>query len=603
MSFESTYQLVSPIADSPDALSYRAVIKMTGEEVWVHIVRPDASAVFELAKKQFAAASFGERQILEVVQEGVKSYVVTKPLPAGAGFLDWLKSLGQAKTPDPLTQAGAFKFSGFTAPPPSPPIAATQEMPTFTMPMPPVAPSAPPPQPEPAPPPAFPPPAFPPPAFPPPAFPPPAFPPPAPPPPVPQAAPAMGEFTRMFQTPRAPQAPQAPAFAPPPAQTSKDPGEFTRMFQSPLMDHTPSPVNPITNPIAPPPSQQAGEFTRMFKAVNAPSVLPPPNAPPPGPPAPGPGDFTRLLQTPSAASMGTAASPLSSPPPFGGGTSAPPAPMPQFNSPATPPAFQQSPPPLAAPQFAPPPSQPNPAPGAHGQYMPPPPAPSGSSARSPFQQSPIGTPSYSAPSVSLPGMSAPSISSSGQINGPYIGTPSFSAGNVSGPSLYSGGSFSLDDLPGFGPGSGQPANVTPQAAGPLSAGSAPMNPNALSKGDGATGFFKSPQPAAHPQTPQAPPQAGPGDYTRMMQAPPAASAPAVGVPVPKSNTPPPAQAPLFSQPVVPGAAPAPPAVPAAVPVAAPGGFLKGISPWLIVGNVIVVLMVVALVYVIVKSSR
>ncbi len=578
MSFESTYQLVSPIAESPEALSYRAVIKMTGEEVWIHIVRPDASTVFELAKKQFAASTFGERQILEVIQEGVKSYVVTKPLPAGAGLLDWLNSLGQAKTPDPLTQAGAFKFSGFTPPPP-PPMATTQQMPTLTMPPAPVPPQAPaPPPPAPAP------------------------PPPAPAPPPPQAAPGVGEFTRMFKTP-SPVAPPAAAFAPPPPQASKDPGEFTRMFQSPLMDHTPAPVNPITNPIAPPVSQQAGEFTRMFKAVNAPSVLPMPNAPPAAPPAPGPGDFTRLLQTPSASSMGAAPS---APPPFGGGAAGP---APQFNAPAAPQSHQapqsyQAPQTSEAPppQFAPPPSQANPAPGAPGQYMPPP-APSGSSARSPLQQSPIGTPVYSAPSVSISGLGAPSISSSGQISGPHIGAPSFSAGHLSGPSLYSGGSFSLDDLPGFGAGSGQPANVTPQAAGPLSAGSAPMNPNALSKGDGATGFFKSPQPVGPPPAPHAPPQAGPGDYTRMMQAPPAASAPAVGVPLPKSNAPPPAQAPLFSQPVVPGAAPAPPAVAPAPPVAAPGGFLKGISPWLIAGNVVVILMVVALVYVIVKSSH
>ena len=42
MSFESTYQLVAPIADSAEALSYKALIKMTGEEVWIHIVRIEA---------------------------------------------------------------------------------------------------------------------------------------------------------------------------------------------------------------------------------------------------------------------------------------------------------------------------------------------------------------------------------------------------------------------------------------------------------------------------------------------------------------------------------------------------------------------------------
>ena len=108
MSFESTYQLVAPIADSAEALSYKALIKMTGEEVWIHIVRTEAQDVLALARKQYATASFGEKSILEVVQEGAKSYVVTRPLPAGASLRDWLMSLGQAKTPDPMQTAGAF---------------------------------------------------------------------------------------------------------------------------------------------------------------------------------------------------------------------------------------------------------------------------------------------------------------------------------------------------------------------------------------------------------------------------------------------------------------------------------------------------------------
>lgn len=575
MSFESTYQLISPIGESPEALSYRAVIKMTGEEVWIHIIRPDSTAVFELARKQFSAASFGDKPILEVMQEGVKSIVVTRPLPPGATLVDWLRSLGEAKTPDPLTQAGAFQYTGFAPPPPPPPqvmpqvmqpppIFETQQMPAYGK-----SPQQPPPN-APMPPPT----------------------------PAPTAVPTQpqptDEFARMFQEPPAPVAASAapsftaaPHFAPPPQPTKQEPGEFTRMFQSPLMDHTPAPINPITNPIAPPPSQQVGEFTRMFKAINAPSVMPL-SISSPATPAAGPGDFTRLLQTPSAGAMNT---PPVAPPPFGGGTAMPgsmPTPTPQ------------------APHFAPPPSQYSPAPQSPGQSRPAMPtasAPGASGSSSPSNRSPIGAPSYAAPSVSMSGIGAPSISSSGQLNGPHIGMPSFSAGHISAPSLYSGGSFSLDDLPGFGPGSsGQPANVAAPAAGPLSAGNAPMNPNALSSGDGATSFFKAQQNPARPTAAQAPAQAGPGDYTRMMQAPPAASAPAVGVPLPKSNTPPPAPAPLFSQPVVPAAAPAPPAVPHPSP-AAPGGFLKGISPWLIIGNVVILLMIATLVYVVVRSSH
>lgn len=648
MSFESTYQLISPVADSADALSYRAVMKMTGEEVWIHLIRPESLAVFEMAKKQFATASFGEKPILEVAQEGARFYVVTRPLPPGAGLLDWLRTLGQAKTPDPLTQAGAFKFSGFAPPPPirssTPAALTTEEMPTFD-----IAPPAPVEEltrmmiPEPAPAPVH--------------APVPISPPVAPPVPMPAQVPlqvqAPGEFTRMFQTSQAAQAPAPPPVYAPPAPTQdsapepffppppvapvfaaappppkKDDGEFTRMFQSPLMDHTPAPINPITHPIAPPPSQQAGEFTRMFKAISAPSVMPMQNVPSTGPAASGPGDFTRLLQTPShgGSSSETSSVGPSSPLPFGGGTATPPphqpgtfsvpasgqfnAPPPQFGAPAgqhnSPPSPFNAPAPQYNPpggQFTPPPSQYNPqsAPPAQSNVGGQPPAPGGSG--SSYGQVPINRPSFSAPSVSIQGISAPSISSSGQISTPRISAPSFHAGSMSGPSLFSGASFSLDNLPGFGPGSsGAAPDVAAPAVGPLSANAAPMNPNALSSGDGATSFFKVQQ-HAQPSAPQTPAQAGPGDYTRMMKAPPVASAPAVGVPIPKSNEPPTAPAPIFSQPVAPAASSIPAAVPPPVAPPAPKGFLKGISPWMIAGNVAVILMVVALLYVIFRSSR
>jgi hypothetical protein len=56
---------------------------------------------------------------------------------------------------------------------------------------------------------------------------------------------------------------------------------------------------------------------------------------------------------------------------------------------------------------------------------------------------------------------------------------------------------------------------------------------------------------------------------------------------------------LFSQPS--GAAAPPPA--AAPAPAAAGGFLKGISPWMILGNAVIIVMVIVLIYVIMKSSR
>ncbi|MCX6611114.1 MAG: hypothetical protein NTW74_09730, partial [Acidobacteria bacterium] len=569
MSFESTYQLVAPIADSAEALSYKAVMKMTGEEVWIHIIRADAHELFEMAQKQHAASSFGERPILEVVREGAKVYVVTRPLPPGASLGDWLKSLGQAKTPDPMQKAGAFKFEGMPVPPPPPPMSvddATMAMPAYQAPVaaaPVFTPPPPPPAPVVVPPPVAPPPL-------------PVAPVPVAPPPVAPLAQEPGEFTRMFKAPSAPPpaasapippAPQAqgpgeftqmfmasppkpaastsqmPSYVPPapvaapfdslfppapqaPPAANPDADEFNRMFQSPLMQHTPAPINPSTNPIAPPPSQQAGEFTRMFKSVEPSSVLPT-NAPPPPPPPPAsaPGDFTRLLQTPS----------------FGGSTAAP-----------------QTPQPFGA-------SQPGATP------PPPPPASSSGGAANPFanlvdgpsfSKPSLSGPTFQAPSVGMSGMSGPSISASGQISGPSMGTPTFNEGQMhapsvsgqgfSGPSIrpqsLGGDQFSLDNLPGFGSGSAPSASpeVAPPSAGPLSSGGGAMNPNALSSPDGATAFFKAPPPP--PQQHSAPPPAagGAGDFTRMMQAPPVASAPAVGVPVPQSNAPAANAAPLFS---------------------------------------------------------
>ena len=192
-------------------------------------------------------------------------------------------------------------------------------------------------------------------------------------------------------------------------------------------------------------------------------------------------------------------------------------------------------------------------------------------------------------------MQAPSISGQG-----------FSAPSIR-PQSLGGDRFSLDNLPGFGSGSSPSASpeVAPPSAGPLSSGGGAMNPNALSSPDGATAFFKAPPPP--PQQHSAPPPVagGAGDFTRMMQAPPVASAPAVGVPVPQSNTPAAGPAPLFSQPAAPAnSSAAPAAAPQAAPAPAPkAGFLKGISPWVIAGNVVIVIMVILLIYVIMKSSR
>jgi hypothetical protein len=471
MSFESTYQLIAPIADTADALCYKAIQKLTGEEVWIHIVRTTGSDIFESAKKVHSGPGFAEKPVLEIVQEGAKAYIVTRPLPPGASLRDWLASLAQVKTPDPMQMTGAFRLDQF--------VRDAADMATIQMP-----------------------------AFAPPPLPPP--PPAAPPPPPPAAAgpPAgtqPGEFTRMFQTPGAMPPAPPPVTSPVTPASSQEPGEFTRMFQSPLAQATPAPVNPITNPVAPPASQQEGEFTRMFRSVEPSPVLPsagvvPPPLPPPAANTSGPGDFTRLLQTP-----GVAPSVM------------PPAP---------------APPPLSGPVFTPP---------------------------------SINGPSFTAPSLSTAGISAPSFQP------PSISVPDFNPPSAGGIAL--------------------PPESVP---GSMNLGSGPVSSGMLSSSDGATQFFRAPSagPAGMAGA-VTPPAAGPGEFTRMMQAPPPASAPAVGVPLVQAKDPAAPPPPVFSQ----------PSVPAATPAAAPAAQGRKINPWLILGNVLIVVMIIILVVVIMKSSR
>jgi hypothetical protein len=205
----------------------------------------------------------------------------------------------------------------------------------------------------------------------------------------------------------------------------------------------------------------------------------------------------------------------------------------------------------------------------------------------------------------LQGVSGPYIDSSGKVHGPSVGMPSFHQGSISGGPSINARSIGLSDLANLGGMLGGASNpdAAPNTPGPLSAAGAPVNPQAMSGGmGGATEMFRAPvQPVAQPQA--APTPMGPGEFTRMMQAPPAASAPAVGVPVPQSNQP--AQAaPLFSTPVAapPLAAPAAPAAPTAVPEAAKKGIL-GMSPLVLVASVVVLIMIVVLIYVMLQAGR
>ncbi|HXQ30061.1 MAG TPA: hypothetical protein VN848_12440 [Gemmatimonadales bacterium] len=192
-----------------------------------------------------------------------------------------------------------------------------------------------------------------------------AVPPPAPPPP-PAAKPA-GEFTRLFGSGGADQAPPTPSVStgprqqnpaspanvsppgfppvtPPPAQDAapRPPGAFTQAFSQPKAAPpplTPQPsdrdyraalssgpdagTSPFGPPAPPPPApKQAGEFTQLMAGSLLSPTTPPPAAPPrpgapPSPPPPtparsaGPGEFTRIV----SASAPPPQPPKTTPPP------------------------------------------------------------------------------------------------------------------------------------------------------------------------------------------------------------------------------------------------------------------------------------------------
>jgi len=185
-----------------------------------------------------------------------------------------------------------------------------------------------------------------------------------------------------------------------------------------------------------------------------------------------------------------------------------------------------------------------------------------------------------------------------------MGMPSLNQGSISGGPSISARSFGMSDLAKLGGlvGGGSDPDAGPNTPGPLSSAGAPINPQASSVGmGGATEMFRAPatpQPMSQSQ-PAAP--MGPGEFTRMMQAPPAASGPAVGVPVPQSQQAAPAPS-LFSQPVAAPKAPAAPAAPTAVPEAAKKGIL-GMSPMVLIAAVVVLILIAALIYVMVTAGR
>ncbi|MCS7026866.1 MAG: hypothetical protein NZV14_18875 [Bryobacteraceae bacterium] len=360
-------------------------------------------------------------------------------------------------------------------------------------------------------------------------------PPPATPPPVDQpqalaAPPAVeaGEFTRLFATPP-PAAPSSglPGFgAGAPASHSvpetsavsrlEAAGEFTRMFSN-FCPPAPSPsmVPPVTTPAStpltgppspsPPTTTPPGEFTRLFQTPAAPPSSVSGSQPPPAQPA---GEFTRMFQSPPAAPMGEplfpgATTPAPSSAPGGFPPAAPKQPLPI----ASPPASVFGGPTLGQPTLPPPPV----AFGQHG-------APAGPAPQPPHPWSaPAATPPLGQPFFGMPGTTSAPLAAppaSPFQPGPVGAIPQRPYPGPTTPSVQD----EYSKL--FGPGDRPAASAPPPAPPPLFTAS----PFAS-----ATQSFAVPesQPIASR------PEAGPSEYTRLIQRPADSLKPPAAAPAPK----------------------------------------------------------------------
>ncbi|HWQ53730.1 MAG TPA: hypothetical protein VN442_08595, partial [Bryobacteraceae bacterium] len=373
MNFYQKYELLAPLP-SGEIKRFRAQEVGGGRNVIAHLMVAGRTPANEALLAALAGLTGEHRaHIIETGDHEGTPYVITDPLPGGLTLEEWVKAAAVAappptpaasKPPDEklFTRAGAWKVPSIGEKPAQKPASSP----------------APPSQPKPA-------------------------------------APGVGEFTWMFQSPAAGE-----------SQPAAQPGEITRTMQRPApppppesartapsavpLETAPQPLVPGTGGMLqqddsiPPPSTEpetpapaAGEFTRMFQAplASKPEAAPTTQAPaPPPPPAPEPaaptaGEFTRMFQAP-VAPKATAAPAIQVPPP--------PVPQPatgeftpMFQAPVAPkataaPAVQVPPPPVpqaAAPtageftrMFQPPvASKPEAAPATQAAPPPPPPAP------------------------------------------------------------------------------------------------------------------------------------------------------------------------------------------------------------------------------------
>jgi hypothetical protein len=359
MSLETSYEVLDLLRDD-GVQTFRAKEKATGRGLELHLFlpfgRPENKALFDRLK---ALPLETRRKFLDVGVDGSTPYVVTDPLPGNRGFKGWADELlaetqgapsgfttgifGSAPSREDgvqILQAGQWRTGtpipdSLVSRPPSLPLARPPQPPTGDT----------------------------------------------------------GDFTRMFKAPDFLSAPQPPT---PPVSSvaAPPPGEFTGFFQAP--EPAKAPLPHITQDV----NSTTGEFTGLFEAKKptAPTTPPPVFSAPPPPvpnsaPEPAAGEFTRMFQAPSAASL----QPQQSAPP-------PPKPQPEpsggveftkyFENPLRPAAMGSQQPTFELPPPPPPPTSKRggdftdvfgrpstaPSPGSQGGYSldspaPPPPSP------------------------------------------------------------------------------------------------------------------------------------------------------------------------------------------------------------------------------------
>lgn len=244
MSFYQRYELLDVLNDGA-VKTFRARQVQSGQIVAVHVLIGPQQSLLNKVKNLAGPA---REELLEIGENEGTAFVVTPAWNRMVTFEEWVSATAPAG--DRFTKAGNWRIPVTEFGRKSEPAAGSPAPPEPNVPPQPAEPH-----------------------------------PPSPEPPAPIAP---GEFTRMFQAPKATEdspTVEMPALHPP-AKLPNEPGEFTRMFQTPPAAAPPPPRKLQNEP---------GEFTRMFQT---PSV--PPHPPPTAKPA-DPGEFTRFFDTPAPA--------------------------------------------------------------------------------------------------------------------------------------------------------------------------------------------------------------------------------------------------------------------------------------------------------------